>query len=114
MTLRTTGNAQAAYGHQTAHTKDTCAHHELTGAQRVRHLLGLLATGEWHIARYGGTGIPLPWSPQMVITSWCEQALVHAFLAVAPALRRGEVPTLRRETPPCSQKTETDVAYTRS
>jgi hypothetical protein len=95
------GHAQAAYGHLTTHAKDTYAHHELTGVQRVRHLLELLDTEEWHIARYGGTGIPLPWSPQMVITPWCEQALVHAFLAVAPALRRGEDPTLRRGRVTC-------------
>lgn len=46
---------------------DDTAHHGKRPGCRVRHLLGLLATGEWHIARYGGTGIPLPWSPQMVI-----------------------------------------------
>jgi hypothetical protein len=42
---------------------------------------------KWHLTAYDGLGIELPWDARFKIAPACEQALIHAFLAVAPALR---------------------------
>ncbi len=74
---------------------DNTTRHETTHTTRSSRfffkwnnlLLKVRKMKRWYVGSYEGEGTCLPWDDRMVVTPPCEQALLHAYFAVAPIVK---------------------------